>query len=205
VGAIGDMGAHILDHPYWALKLKYPTSVQASSTPYTEASYPIATMVEYEFPARDNMPPVNLTWYDGGLMPPRPEAIEQGRRMGDSGGGVLFVGDEGTLMCSVYGKNPRLVPESAMRKYDRPKKSIPRSPGIHDEWIEACKKGDPNATTTHFGYSGPLTETMLLGNVAVKLQDKHTKLMWDGDKGEITNMAQANDLMHMEYRKGWSL
>lgn len=204
-GALGDMGAHIIDHAYWALKLKYPTSVQASSTPWTKESPPMAEIVTYEFPARENMPPVKLTWYDGGLMPPRPEAMEPGRRMGSGEGGVLLIGDRGILMCSTYGENPRIVPETKMREYKRPEKTIPRSPGIHEEWIEACKKGDPKGATSNFEYSGPLTETMMLGNVAVRIQENHTKLIYDGKKGEITNLPEANDLLHMKYRQGWTL
>jgi len=204
-GALGDMGAHIMDHAYWPLKLKYPTSVQASSTPWTEDSPPMAEIVTYEFPARGNMPPVKMTWYDGGLMPPRPADIEQGRRLGDSGGGILFIGEKGKLICSVYGNNPRIIPESKMKEYKRPQKSIPRSPGIHEEWIKACKKGDPKAATTNFGYSGPMTETMMLANAAVRLQDKNIKLLYDGKKGEFTNLPEGNDYLHMKYRKGWNL
>ena len=92
-----------------------------------------------------------------------------------------------------------------MREYTRPPKSIPRSPGIHAEWIEACKKGDPEAATTNFSYSGPLTETMLLANVAVRLAEKHMKLHYDGKKGEITNLDEANEYLHMPYRDGWEL
>ena len=94
-GSLGDMGAHIIDQPYWALKLEYPESVQASSTPITEDSYPMASVVTYNFPARGEMPPVKLMWYDGGLMPQRPDDLEAGRRMGDGGGGVLFIGTKG--------------------------------------------------------------------------------------------------------------
>jgi predicted dehydrogenase len=204
-GALGDMGAHIMDHAYWPLKLKYPVSVHASSTPFTKDSPPIAEMVTYEFPSRGKMPPVKMVWYDGGLMPPRPVDLEQGRRMGDRGGGILFIGEKGKLMCSVYGDNPRIIPETKMKEYKRPEKTIPRSPGIHEEWIEACKKGDPKAATTNFQYSGPLTETMMLANVAVQLQDKNMKLLYDGKKGEFTNCPEANDYLRMEYRKGWTL
>ena len=204
-GALGDMGAHIMDHAFWPLKLKYPTSVHATSSDFTEDSPPNAEIVTYEFAARGNMPPVTLTWYDGGLKPPRPLEIEQGRRLGDGGGGVLFIGDKGALMCSTYGTNPRIIPESKMKEYERPENTIPRSPGIHEEWIEACKKGNPKAATTNFSYSGPLTETMMLANVAVRVQDKNMKLEYDGEKGEITNLPEANDLLHMEYRKGWTL
>jgi predicted dehydrogenase len=202
-GALGDMGAHLMDQPYWALKLGYPLSVQASSTVFTKDSYPLAEIVNYEFPARGDMPPVKLTWYDGGLTPPRPPEMEQGRMMGDEGGGVLFMGEKGILMCSTYGDNPRLVPESKMREYERPEKTIPRSPGIHEEWIEAIKAG--KKSTTDFSYSAALTETMLLGNIAVLLQGNYTKLLWDSEKMEFTNLPEANQFIHKPYRPGWSL
>ncbi len=202
-GALGDMGAHLMDQPYWALKLDYPVSVQASSTVFTKDSYPLAEVVIYEFPSRGSMPPVKLIWYDGGLMPPRPPEIEQGRMMGDEGGGVLFMGDKGILTCSTYGDNPRLVPESAMREYKRPEKTIPRSPGIHEEWIEAIKAD--KKSTTDFSYSAALTETMLLGNIAVLMQEHHTKLLWDSEKMEFTNLPEANQFIHKSYRLGWSL
>jgi predicted dehydrogenase len=202
-GALGDMGAHIMDQPFWALKLGYPSSVQASSTPFTKDCYPWAEAVTYEFPARGSMGPVRMTWWDGGLKPPRPAEIEDGRMLGDEGGGVLFRGDKGLLMCSVYGENPRLIPESRMQEYKRPEKTIPRSPGIREEWIEAIKKG--TKSTTDFSYSGPLTEAMLLANVAVRLKDKNMKLLWDGEKMEFTNLPEANQFLHFDYRPGWSL
>ena len=202
-GALGDMGAHLFDQPFWALKLGYPLSVQASSTKYTKDSYPLAEIVTYEFPKRGKMPPVKLIWYDGGLMPPRPHDIEPGRMMGDDGGGVLFVGDKGHLMCNTYGESPRLVPETKMQEYKRPEKTILRSPGIHEEWIEAIKAG--KKSTTDFSYSAALTEAMLLANIAVLMQDKYTKLEWDGEKMEFTNLPEANQYLHKEYRQGWSL
>ena len=202
-GALGDMGAHLLDQPFWALKLGYPTSVQASSTPFTKDCYPWAEVVTYEFPARGSMAPVKLTWWDGGLTPPRPPELEDGRMMGDEGGGVLFRGDKGLLMCGTYGENPRLVPESRMQEYKRPEKTIPRSPGIREEWIESIKKG--TKSTTDFSYAGPLTEVMLLANVAVRLKDKNMKLLWNGEKMEFTNLPEANQFLHFDYRPGWSL
>jgi len=204
-GAVGDMGAHILDHPYWALKLKYPTTIQSSSTPMTEDSFPLASIVHYTFPARGNKPPVKLSWYDGGLTPPRPEVLEpdRNRRMGDGGGGVLFIGDKGILMCGTYGRNPRLIPETAMKEYKRPEETMKRSPGIYMEWIEAIKAG--KKSTTDFSYAGPLTETMLLGNIATRMKDKNTILEWDPVKMEITNLDEANEYLHVKYREGWYL
>jgi hypothetical protein len=136
-------------------------------------------------------------------MPPRPHDIEPGRMMGDDGGGVLFVGDKGHLMCNTYGESPRLVPETKMQEYNRPEKTIPRSPGIHKEWVEAIKAG--KKSTTDFSYSAALTEAMLLANIAVLMQDKYTKLEWDGEKMEFTNLPEANQYLHKEYRQGWSL
>jgi predicted dehydrogenase len=202
-GALGDMGAHIMDQPFWALELKAPISVQATSTPFSKDYAPQAEVVTYEFAARGAMGPLTLTWWDGGLMPPRPAELEPGRMMGDDGGGCLFRGDKGLIMCATYGENPRLVPETRMQEYVRPEKTIPRSPGIREEWIEAIKKG--TRSTTDFSYSGPLTETMLLANVAVRLADKHVKLLWDAEKMEFTNLPEANELLHFNYRSGWSL
>jgi predicted dehydrogenase len=204
-GALGDMGAHILDHAYWPLKLKYPTRVQASSTPFTEDSPPMSEIVTYDFPEREGMPPVTMTWYDGGLKAPRPSDLEPGRRMGDGGGGVLFIGTKGKLMCGTYGRNPRLIPETFMKEVGKPEQTIPRSPGIHEEWLEAIRTGKKELATTSFDYSGPLTETMMLGNVAVQVADKNMHLEYDGETGKITNLPEANDLLHMEYRDGWTL
>lgn len=202
-GALGDMGAHILDQPFWALKLGSPKTVQASSTKFTKDSYPVSEVVTYEFPSRGKMPPVKLTWWDGGLMPPRPEELEPGRMMGDSGGGALFIGDKGKLMCSTYGGNPRIIPESRMKEYTRPEKTIQRSPGIHEEWVAAIKAG--KKSTTDFSYSGALTEVMLLANIAVRMAEKRTVLQWDGEKLEFPNLPEANHYVHKEYRQGWSL
>ena len=202
-GAVGDMGAHLIDQPFWALKLGAPATVQASSTKYTKDSYPLAEVITYEFPARGNMPPARMIWYDGGLMPPRPAVLDEGRMMGDDGGGCLFVGAKGMIMCSTYGENPRILPEQLMRDYKRPEKTIPRSPGIMEEWIAAIKAG--KKSTTDFDYSGSLTETMLLGNVAIRMKDATAVLQWDAVNMQVTNLPEANQFIHKEYRAGWSL
>lgn len=202
-GAIGDMGAHLMDQPFWALKLGHPKTVQASSTKFTKDSFPLAEIITYEFPGREKFPTVRLTWYDGGLLPSRPKQLENGRMMGDEGGGCLFVGDKGLLMCGTYGENPRLVPEKLMQEYKRPEKTIPRSPGIHEEWVAAIKAG--KKSSTDFDYSGPLTEVMLLGNIALRMQEAKTILEWDGEKMQFTNLPEANIYLHKEYRPGWSL
>ncbi|MFC1554994.1 Gfo/Idh/MocA family protein [candidate division KSB1 bacterium] len=211
-GVIGDMGAHIFDHPFWALKLKAPDTVQASSSKLTdgraqriasEETFPLASAIHWTFPAREGMPPVKLSWFDGGLMPPRPEDLEPGRRMGSGDGGGIFIGDKGKLMYSCYGNNPRLIPETKMQEYGQPTKTMPRSPGIYQEWIEACKAG--TKSTSDFSYSGLLTETMLLGNVATRLQNTNTILEWDSDNMQFTNFPEANEYLQREYREGWTL
>jgi predicted dehydrogenase len=205
-GALGDMGAHLIDQPFWALQLGHPLTIQASGTKFTKDSYPLAEVVTYEFPARGSMPPVRMTWSDGGLMPPRPAAsiLEDGRMMGDDGGGCLFVGSKGRLVCGTYGENPRLLPESLMRDFKRPEKTIPRSPGIAEEWIAAIKAGK-KSTTDIPSYAGPLTEVMLLGNIALRFKDDKVVLKWDPVKMEFPNFAEANPFVHKEYRLGWSL
>ena len=202
-GAIGDMGAHIMDQPFWTLKLDAPDTIQASSTEFNDETYPIASEVTFTFPARGEMGPVKLVWHDGGLMPSRPEELEDDRKMGSREGGSLFIGERGKLICSTYAENPRLIPESKMREYKLPEKTIPRSPGIREEWIAACKGGPP--TTSNFDYAGKLTETMLLGNLAIRLKERNTILKWDSANLRITNLAEANDFIQMKYRQGWGL
>ncbi len=214
-GALGDMGCHILDPVAWALKLKYCESVEACTSAYWHGffqrttplneTYPRSTIVRFQYPARDGMPPVKLTWWDGGLMPPRPDEMEPGRRMGDNDGGVLFIGDKGTIMCGCYGRNPRLVPETAMKAYDRPEKTIPRIPddmgGHEQDWVRACKGGKP--ASSNFDVAGPLTELVVMGNLAIRFPNK--KLMWDGENMQVTNDEEANAYVSRDYRDGWSL
>jgi predicted dehydrogenase len=202
-GVIGDMGAHIMDQPFWALKLDAPDTVQAACTEFNEETYPIASEVTFTFPKRGNMGPVKLVWHDGGLMPPRPEELEEGRMMGSNEGGSLFIGDKGKLICSTYAENPRLIPESKMREYKLPEKTIPRSPGIREEWIAACKGGPP--ASSNFDYAARLTETMLLGNLAIRFKDRNTILKWDSSKMRVTNLDEANEFIHVKYSKGWEL
>ncbi|MCH7529349.1 MAG: Gfo/Idh/MocA family oxidoreductase [Candidatus Marinimicrobia bacterium] len=202
-GALGDMACHIMDAPYAVLKLGHPTTIEATSTSVNDESAPLASIVRYEFPARGAMPPVKLSWYDGGLMPERPDGIEEGRRMGDDSGGALFIGDKGMLMCNTYARNPRLVPETAMQAYQRPEKSLPRvDMGHEQEWIAACKGGP--TPSSDFEVAVPFTETVLLGNIAIRAQENR-KLEWDGEKMEITNLPEANRFVRREYRSGWEL
>ncbi len=198
-GALGDMGCHIIDHPYWALKLGDPESVEASSTHVHDETAPLASLVTYHFPARDELPPVRMIWYDGGIKPPRPEELRSDETWPVDG--VLYVGDRGKIMHTSHGGKPTLLPLSRMKGFERPDESLPRVKGSHEQnWIDACKGGAP--ACSHFEYSGPLTEAVLLGNLAIRTEGQ---LLWDGPNMRVTNNEAANQFVRRQYRAGWTL
>jgi predicted dehydrogenase len=207
-GAMGDMGCHIVDHPVWALGLGTPTVVEARTTldgsvladnkPNFE-SYPIAAIITYEFPARGNLPPVRMTWYEGGLMPPAPAEMPAGRRLHDNG--VLFVGTKGIMHHGSHGGMPELFPAALHEEAVKVPKSIARSPGHYEEWLLACKGGPK--PVSNFDYAGPLTEICLLGVLALRAPG--TRIEWDSDKMQVKNAPELNQYVHTEYRKGWVL
>jgi predicted dehydrogenase len=200
-GGLGDMGIHNLAPVFKALKLGSPKSVHASSTAVYPETLPLASMVHYEFPARDNLPPVMLHWYDGGLVPARPPELEDDREL-DREDGVIFVGDKGKMLVTGWGgEHPRLIPEARMKAYQRPPETLPRSIGHHKEWIRACKEGTP--TESNFDFAGALTESVLLGTVSVRMFGR--RLTWDSENFKITNVPEANQFLHYEYRNGWTL
>ncbi len=193
-GTLADMACHYMDLPFWALKLRHPTTVAAEGPkphPETAARWLI---VRYEFPARDKLPAVKLTWYDGGK---RPAAFAE-KKLPAWGDGVLFVGARGMLLAD-YNRH-RLLPEKQFEGFVAPKPSIPNSIGHHREWVEACKTGGP--TTCHFGYGGALTEAVLLGNVSYRLGQP---LTWDAKNLRVTNVRGAEKYLRHEYPKGWEL
>jgi len=198
-GAMGDIGCHALDPIFRALKLGAPTSVEGISTLVNTETYPLSSKIHYEFPARGDMPPVKVVWYDGGMRPPRPEELEDGRQVGDNG--KLFIGDKGKMLSE------RIIPEPKMKEYGKPPQLLERSPGHHIEWINACKGGKPAGS--NFDHAGPLAEAVLLGNVALRPElreiTNRKKLLWDPEKFEITNVPEANQFLRREYRKGWTL
>lgn len=196
-GTLGDMGCHIIDPAWWALDLTYPVSVEGDPGPFNDETYPQKTVVRWEFPARGDLPPVTLTWYDGTNRPPRPKELEEERKLPDQGG--LYYGENGTILLP-HGGGPRLIPESKMRGFRAPEPFLPRDVDHYQEWIRACKGG--RKPLANFGYSGPLTETILLGNVAARAGQK---LLWDGPNFKVTNMPEAEAYMRREYRAGWSL
>ena len=200
-GGLGDMGIHNLAPVFAALKLGAPESVHASSTPVFKESVPLACTVHYRFPARGELPPVTVHWYDGGLLPARPEELENDRDL-DAEDGIILVGDKGKMLVEGWGgEKPRLIPETRNKEYRRPPKTLPRSIGHHAEWVRACKTG--SATRSSFDFAGPLTEAVLLGSLCVRLGGE--KLLWDSAQLKITNAAEANQLLHYRYRPGWSL
>ena len=197
-GGIGDMGCHNIDPAFAALKLLYPDTVEGSSTKINRESTPDASIIHFTFPARGDMPPVKLTWYDGGLFPPRPEEFKPGQKFDNNG--VLFVGSKGKLLSDGWSRNPRLIPEERMREYKLPPKKLRRVTGHDRAWLDACK-GGPKASS-NFDYAGPLAELVLLGNVALRTGEK---LSWDGPNLRATNCPAAEKYVRMTYRKGWSL
>ncbi len=229
-GALGDMACHIIDPAVRALKLKYPTHVQAFapfkvkdwSRVNSFESPPLSTIVHYDFPARADMVSVRLTWYDGGMMPPRPSELMDDEPMGNWDGGVIFEGSQGKIMCDCYGANPRLLPLEKMKNFQEPKPTLVR---VKDEnhqqnWIAAIR-GEAEASSG-FDYAGPLTEIVLMGNLAIRSlyaqeerKDRGKKYMaytgtgirlaWDGEAMNITNYEPANQFVRREYREGFGL
>jgi predicted dehydrogenase len=205
-GALGDMGAHLIDHPVWGLRLGHPTSIETISTPFNGVSYPTATTTYYEFPARaagpdgPAMPAVTMTWYDGGFMPQRP--IEMGDVKLEAGGGVLYVGTKGKMLQDNTGSRPRLLPVELHNTYGPPPEKMPRVPNQAHEmnWVNAIKGTD--TISCPFSYAAHLTEIMLLGVAALRAGQR---LEYDGPNMRVTNVPAANDLLTRNYRKGFEL
>jgi len=179
--------------------------VEASSSERYEETYPLASIVRYNFAPRGDMPAVKFTWYDGGLKPPRPEELEESRPMKGEGEeeneGLLFVGDRGKILCAFNGANPKIIPESKMSSYKQPPKTLPRSPGNEREWLDASKGGKVKPGG-NFEFSGMVTETLLLGNIAVLAGEK---MSWDRPNLKVPNSVAAQKYVAPERRKGWEL
>lgn len=193
-GTMSDLGSHFVDLPFWALDLDYPRTIEASGPPPHPEIAPASMQVKYEYGARGDRGPLELTWYQGVN---KPELLSSGD-IPAWNSGHLFVGDKGMLLCD-YGKH-LLLPEDKFADFERPAPSIPKSLGHHAEWLHACKTGDP--TTCNFEYAGWLTEANHLGNVAYRAGKK---LEWDPVKLAATNCPEAEPYIRRTYRKGWSL
>lgn len=200
-GSLGDFGCHYMDLTHWALKLRGPTRVAASGPPVDPVSTPAWCIVNYEYPQRGELPPVALTWYDSGKRPEMLEDLGQPKDQNGKpmslGSGQLFVGKEG-IIWSNYSQRCLLGDNSA--DFEPPDPSIPNSIGHHAEWLNAIKNGGP--TTCNFDYSGTLTEAVMLGTVAYRSGET---IEWDAANLKVTNSAKAQQFIHKEYRRGWTL
>lgn len=200
-GAMGDMAIHNMDPAFFALDLEAPVATEAqTSQPLRKESYPAWSILTYEFPARGSRPALKLYWYDGGKLPPRPEELEPERKLGDNG--IYFVGDKGVILCGGWSGAPRLIPESRMKAFKLPPKTIPRSIGHIPEWIKACKERKPEDAKAGFAYSGPYTEALLVGNLALRLQKR---IQWDCAAMKAVDAPEADRLIRKTYRKGFGI
>jgi len=199
-GAMGDMAVHNADPAFFCLDLGAPVAAEAETSGINSETFPKWQIITYYFAARGDQPPVKVIWYDGHKMPPRPPELEEGRKLEDNG--IMLVGDKGTIVCGGWAGAPRIVPESKMQEYKRPAKTLPRSIGHHKEWIQACKDNNPKGAMAGFEYSGPFTEALLVGNLAVRLGKR---IEWDSKKMKATNALEADQFINKKYREGWSI
>ena len=228
-GALGDMACHVLDPVFSGLKLKYPTSVIACASPVNEQTFPMASIVRFVFPAREGMPEVNVNWYDGGLKPPKPPQLE-GRQINRGQSNTLFIGTKGVIRAGEYGDRPEIFPRELEVEWRNANQATNvATPGSNvfaataggrqgrtgirggqgggtsheGNWIEACKAGIPQQAVSNFDYSGPFTEAVTMGCLALKYLDQ--TLEWDGENMKFTNNDSATAYTKPNYRAGWSL
>ena len=205
-GALGDMACHTANMAFMACKLGYPTSVEAEMSEYNGETFPMWSVVRYEFPERNGLPALKWTWYDGGADKPawvnkKLKDLAHGMNIPDSGS--LLLGDKGTLFSpNDYGAKYVLLPENKFQGVKTPAQRLPRAPGNSNyrEWVEACRANKPELCMSNFGYAGPLTETVVLGCVAMRAGKR---IEWDGPKMKITNDEKANAFLKREYRQPW--
>lgn len=229
-GALGDMACHIMDPIYRMLPILYPDSAECSvATVWKEKwndtqnldACPPSSIIHLNYPRTDGMGNIKVSWHDGGLLPARPEELLPEEEFGNWDGGVLLVGTKGKLLMDCYGANPRLLPTKLMKEKQMPKETIKRVPeGHYLQWVNACRAGYGNAkTSSPFEYAGPFTESILMGNLAIRSwmmknpklkgwEDKYLgrkKLLWDAKNMKVTNFDEANQFVKREYREGWKL
>jgi predicted dehydrogenase len=220
-GALGDMGCHLIDPAFKTVGLGYPTDVQCSqvsiyekmwTADYFPESCPAASSVILNFPGKDGKPNVKLHWMDGGIVPERPDELGADEQFGGGDGGVLIIGTKGKMMCGTYGSDPKLLPTSRTSEVSIPQ-TLARVPeGHYVQWINACIAGyGRNEVSSPFEYAGPLTETILMGNLALRASNikkgntfpGRKKLLWDAPNMKITNFDEANQFVKRDYRQGW--
>ncbi len=207
-GALGDMACHTANMAFRALKLGYPTSVSAENGPINPETYPGWATITFQFPARRRMPPVKFVWYEGhhdGKKNLPPKELLHGEN--PPGSGSLLVGEKGVLYSpDDYGGSYRLLPRKNFEGFKKPERTLPRNgkgdDGMKAEWVRAIMENKPSIAYSNFDFAGMLTETILLGNVAMRAGKK---LDWDGENMKFTNYPQAEKFLHFEYRKGWTL
>jgi len=224
-GALGDMGCHIIDPAFKTVGLGYPNAVECSvaniyekmwNAAYYPDSCPVSSSLKLNFPMTNGKPDVKLYWMDGGIMPERPDELGEDEKMGNDDGGAIIVGTKGKIMCGTYGLNPTLLPSSRNKEMNVAK-TLPRVTGAqgghYAQWVNACIAGyGKQELSSPFEYAGPLTETILMGNLAlrawqVKENNKFTgrkKLLWDAANMKITNYDAANQFVKRTYREGWN-
>ena len=199
-GALGDMAVHNADPAFFALELDAPTAVEAETSEVNNDTFPKWNIIHYYFPAKGNRPAVKMTWYDGAKLPPTPAHLDEGLKLGDNG--ILFVGENASLLGGSHAGTPRIIPEAKRKEYGKPPQTLPRSPGHHKEWIEACKAGKPQDAKSGFWYAGPFVEALLVGNLAVRLQKR---VEWDSRTMRSPNCPEADNYVTKFYRAGWTL
>ena len=223
-GALGDMACHIMDPIYRILPILYPDSVECSvATVYKEMwndaqnpdACPPSSIIHLNYPRNDGKGNIKVSWFDGGLLPQRPDELLPEEAFGNWDGGVLLEGTKGKLLLDCYGENPRLLPTKLMKQVSLPQQTIARVPeGHYVQWVNACIAGPGTGkTSSPFEYAGPFTESILIGNLAIrsflmKNKDQYPgrkKLLWDAKNMKITNFDEANQFVKREYRDGWSL
>jgi predicted dehydrogenase len=236
-GALGDMGCHLIEAPFKVLQLGYPTEATCSVSSYYTGPFkrgyypesaPAASHVTLKFDSKKNKKHIILHWMDGGIQPERPDELGANEKMGDGGNGVIFVGTKGKMMCDTYGENARLLPLSRNQQVNTPvtiERVTGGAGGHYKQWVEACIAGvnskEANNLSSPFSIAGPLTETVLMGNLAIRSYDvkkarlnepgkfdypgRGIKLLWDGPNMKITNFDGANQFVKRSYRQGWSL
>ncbi|MBL7752477.1 MAG: Gfo/Idh/MocA family oxidoreductase [Chitinophagaceae bacterium] len=229
-GALGDMACHIMDPIYRILPILYPDSVECSvATVWREMwndsqnldACPPSSIIHLNYPRTDGKGNIKVSWYDGGLLPQRPDELLPEEAFGNWDGGVLLIGSKGKLLMDCYGANPRLLPTKLMKETNLPGETIPRvKEGHYLQWVNACIAGyGKMETSSPFEFAGPFTESILIGNLAIRSwmlknpklkgwEDKYLgrkKLIWDAKNMRITNFDEANQFVKREYREGWSL
>ena len=208
-GAVGDMMVHNVDPAFASLELdkRHPAWVECRKTDFVDAEVIAGNNhLVWHFDAEGAKPALDVHWYDGGLRPERPKELEEGRRMGGGGNGVLIVGDKGTIMGGGWSKSPRIIPEAKMQAYQQanqgkePPRTLRKSKGHHRDWLDACKGGPP--ARSQFAYGARLTEFVLLGDVAIRAGKR---VLWDGEKMKVTNVPAAQRFVQETYRRGFDL